>query len=244
LILLFLGSFALYAKTTTFGFLSTWDDGWNVIHNSQIQDLSTAHLASIFGSTYHGAYHPLSLLSYALEHTIWGLAPGGYHATNAFLHALNTCLVLLLVARLTGRSGLSLLAATLFAVHPVNVENVAWVSERKTLLATAFGLASLLVYLQHLDSGRHRQYAAALGLYLLALLSKATLIVLPLVLLLHALLLDKVGCRWRRTLPFFAATAVVLAIALRAFAAEGMFEEGSLRPSALFGTVYPTMLPV
>jgi hypothetical protein len=79
---------------------------------------------------------------------------------------------------------------------------------------------------------------------MLALLSKATLIVLPLVLLFHALLLDKGGRRWRRSLPFFAATAVVLAVTLRAFAAEGMFEAGSLRPSVLFGNVYPTMLPV
>jgi len=244
LLLFFLGSLALYAKTVTFGFLPMWDDGFYVLHNPQIQDLSLAHLAEFFSSTFKGSYHPLPLLSYALEHALWGLAPGGYHATNAFLHALNSCLVLLLVTRLTGRPGLSLFAATLFAVHPVNVENVAWVSERKTLLAAGFGLASLLVYLHHLESGRRRQYAAALGLYLLALLSKATFIVLPLVLLLHALLLDKGGRRWRRSLPFFAATAVVLAVTLRTFAAESLFETGSLRPSMLFGTVYPTMLPI
>lgn len=244
LLLLFLGSLALYAKTVTFGFLPTWDDGFYVLHNPQIQDLSLANLAKIFSSTFKGSYHPLPLLSYALEHALWGLAPGGYHATNAFLHALDSCLVLLLLARLTGRPGLSLFAASLFAVHPVNVENVAWVSERKTLLAAGFGLASLLVYLHHLESGRRRQYAAALGLYMLALVSKATLVVLPLVLLLHALLLDKAGRRWRRSLPFFAATAVVLAVTLRAFATESMFEAGSLRPSVLFGSVYPTMLPV
>ncbi len=244
LLLLFLGSLALYAKTVAFGFLPTWDDGFYVLHNSQIQDLSLENLAKIFSSTFKGSYHPLPLLSYALEHAVWGLAPGGYHATNAFLHALDTCLVWLLLARLTGRSGLALFAATVFAVHPVNVENVAWVSERKTLLAAGFGLASLLVYLHHLESGRRRQYAAALGLYLLALLSKATFIVLPLVLLLHALLLDKARHRWRRSLPFFAATVVVLAVTLRAFAAESMFEAGSLQPSVLFGSVYPTMLPV
>jgi hypothetical protein len=244
LLLLFLGSLVLYAKTATFGFLPMWDDGFYVVHNPQIQHLSLANLANIFSSTFKGSYHPLPLLSYALEHALWGLAPGGYHATNAFLHALNACLILLLLVRLTGRPGLSLFAAILFAVHPVNVENVAWVSERKTLLAVGFGLASLLVYLHHLESGRRRQYAAALGLYLLALLSKATFIVLPLVLLLHALLLDKGGRRWRRSLPFFAATAVVLAVTLRAFAAESLFEAGSLRPSTLFGSVYPTMLPV
>ncbi|MBW2694019.1 MAG: hypothetical protein JRE57_15530 [Deltaproteobacteria bacterium] len=244
LLLLFVGSVALYAKTVTFGFLPAWDDGFYVLHNPQIQDFSPTNLATIFSSTFKGSYHPLPLLSYALEHTLWGLAPGGYHATNAFLHALDSCLVLLLVARITGRPGLSLFVATLFAVHPVNVENVAWVSERKTLLATGFGLASLLVYLQHLDSGRRRHYAAALGLYLFALFSKATFIVLPLALLLHALLLDEAGRRWRRTLPFLAVTAVVLAVTLRAFAAESLFEAGSLKPSVLFGSVYPTMLPV
>ena len=244
LLLLFFGSLALYAKTVAFGFLPTWDDGFYVVNNPQIQNLSLAQLADIFSSTFKGSYHPLPLLSYALEHALWGLAPGGYHATNAVLHALDTCLVWLLVIRLTGRPGLSLFAAALFAVHPVNVENVAWVAERKTLLATGFGLASLLVYLHQLESGRRWQYAAALGLYLLALLSKATLIVLPLVLLLHALLLDKAGRRWRRSLPFFAATVVVLAVTLRAFATEALFEAGSLRPSVLFGSVYPTMLPV
>ncbi|MBW2541028.1 MAG: hypothetical protein JRF15_02975 [Deltaproteobacteria bacterium] len=244
LFLLFLGSLLLYAKTTTFGFLPMWDDGFYVVHNPQIQQFSPANLAEILGSTFKGSYHPLPLLSYALEHALWGLAPGGYHATNALLHAFNSCLVSLLLVRLTGRPGLSLFAAILFAVHPVNVENVAWVSERKTLLAGAFGLASLLVYLRHLETGRRRDYAGALALYLLALSSKATFVVLPLVLLLHALLLDGVRRRWRRSLPFFAATAVVLAVTIRAFAAESLFEAGSLRPSTLLGSVYPTMLPV
>jgi hypothetical protein len=244
LLLLFIGSLALYAKTLGFEFLPTWDDGFYVLQNAWIQDPSPAHLAEIFGGPFKGSYHPLPLLSYAVDHSLWGLAPAGYHATNALLHAIDACLVLLLVMRLTGRPGLSLFAAGLFAVHPVNVENVAWVAERKTLLATAFGLGSLLAYLRHLESGAPRPYAAALALYLLALLSKATLVVLPLVLLLHALLLDEHGRRWRRTLPFFVGTALVMAVTLRAFAAERMFEAGSLQPSVLLGTVYPTMLPV
>ncbi len=80
LLLLFLGSLTLYAKTMAFGFLPTWDDGFYVLHNSQIQDLSLANLAKIFSSTFKGSYHPLPLLSYALEHALWGLAPGMYKA--------------------------------------------------------------------------------------------------------------------------------------------------------------------
>ncbi|MCA9108837.1 MAG: glycosyltransferase family 39 protein, partial [Planctomycetaceae bacterium] len=123
------------------------------------------------------------------DHTLYGKSPGGYHLTNVVLHAVNAVLVLLLVTRLTGHGSIGLVTAVLFAVHPVQIETVAWVSSRKTLLCSVFMLASGLCWLRPDRTGRQELHGS---IWLaLALLTKAAAIVLPPIVLAYDVLVRR-----------------------------------------------------
>jgi protein O-mannosyl-transferase len=126
-------------------------------------------------------YYPLLHSAFWLEHRMWGDAVAGYHLTNVALHALSACLVVMIMKRLSLPDGW--FAGFVFALHPVQVESVAWISEQKSTLSGVFYLASLLTYL-HFDTDRRKsKYLLATGLFVLALLSKTVTATLPAVLL-------------------------------------------------------------
>jgi protein O-mannosyl-transferase len=126
-------------------------------------------------------YYPLLHSAFWLEHRMWGDAVTGYHLTNVALHALSACLVVMIMKRLSLPG--AWFAGFVFALHPVHVESVAWISEQKSTLSGAFYLASLLAYL-HFDQDRRKsKYLLATGLFVLALLSKTVTATLPAVLL-------------------------------------------------------------
>src|SRR5437764_8972928 len=130
-------------------------------------------------------YFPLTYTSFRIERTLWGLKPTGYHWVNILLHSANALLLWRLLAEL-GVPG-AWLAAGIFALHPVQVESIAWITERKNVLMGLFFLLTLLAWIEFLDArGKQRRYlyALALGLYLLALSAKATACTLPAALLL------------------------------------------------------------
>src|SRR5580700_10074746 len=126
-------------------------------------------------------YYPLLHSAFWLEHRIWGDAPAGYHLTNVALHALSACLIVMIMKRLSLPG--AWFAGFVFALHPVHVESVAWISEQKSTLSGVLYLASLLTYL-HFDQDRRKsKYLLATGLFVLALLSKTVTATLPAVLL-------------------------------------------------------------
>ncbi|MBI2823474.1 MAG: tetratricopeptide repeat protein [Planctomycetia bacterium] len=173
-----------------------WDDDQYVTENLPLR--SWPGLAQLWFEP--GAvpqYYPLVYTTFWIEYHLWGLAPLGYHAVNVLLHAVNALLVWRLLCRL-GVPG-AWLAAALFAVHPVHVESVAWVTERKNVLSLALALSSMLCYLRFapwmaIDEGEspgaRRYYYWALALFAVALLSKTAVVTLPAVLL--------VLCWWKR----------------------------------------------
>ena len=137
-------------------------------------------------STVSGYYLPLSMTSLMVDVALGGRAENltDFHRTGLFLHALNAVLILLILYRLFGALIPAAIVALLFGLHPLTVEPVAWIGERKTLLATFFALACILTYIEHLRRGDHGWRLASLALYVLALLSKPTVVMLPLLLLL------------------------------------------------------------
>jgi protein O-mannosyl-transferase len=135
-------------------------------------------------STQYSNWHPLTWISHALDCEVYGLNPYGHHLTNVLLHALSVVLLFFLLARATGAVGRSLLVAALFAIHPMNVESVAWVAERKNVLSTFFFLLTLGAYGWYAVKPSIKRYLVVAFLFVLALAAKPMVVTLPFVLLL------------------------------------------------------------
>ena len=178
-----------YLPAHAAGFI--WDDDWYVTKNELLHDV--AGLVRIWVPGHTVQYYPVVFTSFWIEHHLWGLEPAGYHVVNVLLHALNALLVWRL-ARGLGIPGAWWIGAA-FALHPVHVESVAWITERKNVLSGAFYLSAALAYLRFEElrgcpsppARRGAWYAAAFGLFLLALLSKTVTCSLPAALVLMRL---------------------------------------------------------
>ena len=161
------------------------DDPQYVTGNPWVaRGLSGPGLRWAFTTGHAGNWHPLTWLSHMLDVQLFGLSPGAHHLTSLALHLANTVLLLALLHRTTGALGRSSLVAALFALHPVHVESVAWVAERKDVLSTVFFLLTLHAYVSYARFPRARRYAVVLALFALGLMAKPMLVTLPLVLLL------------------------------------------------------------
>lgn len=176
-------AFFLYASTLGHGFIFIWDDYKYVVNNSDVHGFSSANLKAVFSNYYVGNYAPLHLISYMCDYQLWGLDPLGYHFSNIAMHALNGILVYRLFTALEIPAGASLFGAVLFVAHPVQVESVAWVSERKNLISAAFFLLALLSYINYRNriNNLARDYSLSLIFFTCALLSKSAAVIFPLV---------------------------------------------------------------
>lgn len=136
-------------------------------------------------STFHAAnWHPLTWLSHMLDAQLFGLNPAGHHATSMLIHAVNSMLLCALLHRLTGFVGRSLIVALLFAVHPLHVESVAWVAERKDVLSTLFCFLTMWAYVGYTSKPSLQRYLPVAGFFALGLMAKQMLVTLPVLLLL------------------------------------------------------------
>jgi len=162
-----------------------FDDEAYIPGNPHIQGgLTWAAAKWSFTTFYDGNWHPVTWLSHALDYQIFHLNPVGHHYVNLLLHALNAVLLFLLLRRATGLTASSLIVAALFALHPVNVESVAWAAERKNVLSMLFFLLTLCAYDRYARTGRRYLYFVVTFLFALGLMAKAQIVTLPGVLLL------------------------------------------------------------
>jgi len=167
------------------GTFVNYDDPLYITENQLIQQgFSWRSLHWSFTSISVGHWHPLTWLSHLAAIELFGLNPFGHHLLNLLLHYANALLLALLLCRLTGSRRRSWLVAALFALHPLNVESVAWVAERKGVLAAFFWLLAVLAYLRYTQAPALSRYLAALTFFALGLCSKAMVVTLPCVLLL------------------------------------------------------------
>jgi tetratricopeptide (TPR) repeat protein len=172
-----------------------WDDDRNFLTNVHYRGLGLENLKWMFTTFHMGPYQPLAWLTLGLDYELFGLDARGYHAVNVAWHALTVVLFFFLARALFAsarpawgegkRDGLAFLAALFFGVHPLRVESVAWVTERRDVVSGAFFVATTLAWIVYAKSTeqRRRKYVLALSLFLLALLSKASVVMLPLVFL-------------------------------------------------------------
>ena len=175
---------AVYIQVRDFEFVN-YDDGIHVYNNQQVKlGLSSEGVAGAFSSTLYGNYIPITVLSYLVDFQISGLNPRAYHLTNILFHMANSVLLFVVLWRLTSAIWPSAFAAALFAVHPLHVESIAWISARKDVLSTFFLLLVLLVYAAYARKPRPALYLTALALFALGLMGKSMLVTLPCLLLL------------------------------------------------------------
>ncbi len=158
------------------------DDPAYITDNPFIKSLSLHSIATIFTSFYNANYHPLTTLSYAIEFKLFGLKATGYHFTNILIHLINTSLVFLLIFKISKRKEIAIICALFFGIHPMHVESVAWISERKDLLYGMFYLAALYYYYEYIQNETRKNFLFVLLFFTLSLLSKSAAITLPLVL--------------------------------------------------------------
>jgi tetratricopeptide (TPR) repeat protein len=183
-----------------------WDDDYHLIDNVMLKDNA---LYRIWCTNEAFVYYPITWTSYYFEHMFWGLNPVGYHIVSILQHILCALLIWRILVLL--KIPCAWLAAFFFAVHPVNVESVAWITQRKNLLSMLFFLTVILCYLRFDDSGRRRWYVMALVSFILAMLSKGAVVMLPFILLLLAWWLHGRITRrdLLRSVPFFAVSAAI-----------------------------------
>ncbi|MDR1154272.1 MAG: glycosyltransferase family 39 protein [Bacteroidales bacterium] len=186
-----LACLSVYFSVVGLDFQRGWDDGWMVMNHYTVFGFTPDNLKAVFTEFYVGQYGPLNELVYMAIYATFGYNAAVYHLYPLLLHIINSCLVLLLIRRLIGErmdkttaQRTAFVAALLFAVHPIQVETIAWISASKIPLYTFFALLSMLAYIRHVRTGKVRYYIGAFLLFVCAFGSKEQSVVLPAVLLL------------------------------------------------------------
>jgi tetratricopeptide (TPR) repeat protein len=243
-------TFATYQPTWHAGFI--WDDALLITDNRMVQ--ARNGLSRIWFTTEALDYFPLTSSFWWVQWRLWGTNARGYHAVNVLLHAANVMLIWMVLRRL--RIPGAWLAALLFAVHPVNVATVAWISEQKNTLSMLFFALSILWYVRFDEEPEGYWYGLSLAAFLLALLSKAAVVMLPVVLL-ECVWWLRGGLRsrdWLRTVPFFA-LSILLGLTTVWFQYHQALNEQEARVGGLFSRLavaglapwfyfYKTVLPL
>jgi tetratricopeptide (TPR) repeat protein len=181
---LVVATLALYYPVSTHPFLN-YDDDIYVVNNAHVQSgLNVEAVKWAFTSFRASNWHPLTWLSHALDCEMFGLEAGRHHQTNLLLHVVNVVLLFWVLQRATGSIGRSAMVAALFALHPINIESVAWIAERKNLLSMMFFLLTLGAYRWYARNPGITRYLSVACFYALGLMAKPQVITLPFVLLL------------------------------------------------------------
>jgi len=186
IIIMMLTLFVLFAywPVQKYEFIN-YDDPSYVTANYNIQSgITLKSMASTFTDINTSNWHPLTMMSHMLDWQLFGDEAGGHHWTNVIIHIFNTILLFLLFNTLTGAMWRSAFVAALFAIHPLNVESVAWVAERKNVLSTFFLISTMLSYVWYVKKPNWKRYLPVFLCFALGLMSKPMLVTLPFVLLL------------------------------------------------------------
>jgi len=205
-LIIFITCIALFPSLKN-GFVQTWDDGAYVVKNQAIQTFNQGAVKAIFTTPVAGSYVPIPLLTYALEFKIFGLNPFVFHLSNLLLHLLCTFLVFILLRKLKLAPVYAAIGSLIFGIHPMHVESVAWITERKDLLFCLFYLISMIVYVHYVTVQKKTFLYLFLCLFffVLSLFSKITAVTLPISLLLVDYYLERPFKKnvYLEKIPFF-----------------------------------------
>ena len=182
---LIVAAIAVYAPVRNYPFVN-YDDPWYVVKNPHIQNGLTGEMIywGFVEREYCHNWHPLTWMSHALDVQIFGLNPGAHHQVNVLLHIVAALLLFRMLRRATGSTATSFMVAALFALHPMNVESVTWISERKTMLSMIFFVLTFAAYGSYVRKPTNGWFGLVALCYLLGIMSKPQVIMLPVLLLL------------------------------------------------------------
>jgi protein O-mannosyl-transferase len=250
-VILFVGTFALYVPTLNSGFVNYDDPAYVTANAHVLQGLSWSNIAWALTATVEANWHPLTWISHMTDVQFFGENPRGHHLTSVLLNAVNVALLFFVLRKATGCIHRSAVVAGLFAVHPLNVECVAWVAERKSLLSMLFLLLALIAYGGYASRRSAGRYAAVVLLFALGLAAKPMVVTFPILLLLWDYWplqrIDSLGEGSPSTagliaekIPLFAMSAVSSGITLYAQHAGGALGAVELLPfgSRLANAIY------
>jgi hypothetical protein len=213
--LLFAISFFTYFPAITANF-ATLDDLAIIADTNKIPELTIPNVFKIFTKDHLGLYHPLVTLSFSVERYFFGLVPAFYHVNNMLLHILSTILVFLIFRRIAKSFAVTYIITTLFAIHPMHVEVVAWISARKDTLYSVFYLMSILMYIKTYDKKNIKTLITISSFcFLLACFSKAMAVTLPLVLMLIDYLHNRFSIKKLKIyIPYIIISLVFIAVGI------------------------------
>lgn len=188
-------TFFIYFNSFNNQFLNDWDDGIYITNNSDIKTLHgdsvSGTIKKMFTGFYNGHYHPVTMLVYGVTYNVSGLDARGFHWVNLFFHILTIVVVYYFVRLLVSQIMVAFITALLFAVHPMHVESVSWISDLKDILCTMFYVGAMTTYVLYLRKPENKYLVYTYLLFVLALLSKSMAITLPFVLIILELYLGK-----------------------------------------------------
>ena len=220
----------VFLQTIHFDFINFDDDNYVYSHSIIAKGLTLEGVKYAFTSYKYYYWHPVTWLSHMLDCQLFGLNAGWHHLTNVLIHVANVLLVFFVLVRFTGAFWRSALVAALCAIHPLRVESVAWVAERKDLLGCLFWLLTMWMYLEYVKGPeRGRKYLLALFMFALAVMSKPTVVTLPCALLLldywplQRLSFGSIGVLLKEKIPFF-----LLSVFSAVITYEGQKEMGAV----------------
>jgi Flp pilus assembly protein TadD len=183
-LLLFLATLTVYWQVGNYEFVNYDDDKYVTENHHLHKGLTGESVIWTFTATELANWHPLTWLSHLVDFQLYGLNPAGHHLTNVFFHLVNTLLLFLILKRMTGTLWRSGFVAALFALHPLHVESVAWVAERKDVLSTMFWMLTLWAYLGYVKLPKRKRYLLIVLCFALGLMAKPMLVTLPFTMLL------------------------------------------------------------
>lgn len=224
-------TFIVFAPAITHDFVN-WDDDVNVTQNRNVQNLNQESIKNMFTTTVIGGYTPLTTLSFAIEHHYFGLNPKVYHTNNIILHLICIVLLFFIMKRLGASIFVTVVVTLLFGIHPMRVESVAWVTERKDMLFTLFYFCAILLYIQFRKTEKYWLYLCSLLVFVLSLISKIQAVSLPLSLILIDYLSDKkfhIRQLWNK-IPFFTLSLITGLAGIYFLRQEGSLETGTILP--------------
>lgn len=241
-------TFAVYYRVLGHSLLMNWDDYDYVINNEMIRGISWEHLQRAFAKAYFFNYSPLHMVSYMVDYALFGgINPAGFFFVNIFIHAVNGIALYFLAHRLSGSKFIAFTASFIFLLHPVQVESVAWLSQRKNVLSMLFFLAAFYSYTSFRRAGTAHGftfYMASVTAFTLALLAKSAAVILPLVLVVYDICYvprdERKGWLINK-IPYLAASAIISIVTIRSQASLVETGRATFHSSGPLETVYTMM---